>query len=81
MTNGILKTLEERTTMTSEPITMSARLKALEEPTDGEAFTRVNPWLPDEEGHKVGGDLEEGHCSGAIRSSVQLDRPIPSAED
>ncbi|KAK1282241.1 hypothetical protein QJS10_CPB22g00221 [Acorus calamus] len=32
------------------------------------------------EGHKVGGDLEEGHCSDVIRRSIQLDRPIPSAE-
>ncbi|KAK1283818.1 hypothetical protein QJS10_CPB21g00842 [Acorus calamus] len=37
--------------------------------------------LESTEGHKVGGDLEEGHCSGVIRRSVRLDRPIPSAED
>ncbi|KAK1303783.1 hypothetical protein QJS10_CPB11g01253 [Acorus calamus] len=32
------------------------------------------------EGHQVGGDLEEGRCSGVIRRSVRLDRPIASAE-
>ncbi|KAK1305646.1 hypothetical protein QJS10_CPA10g01762 [Acorus calamus] len=32
------------------------------------------------EGHKVGGDPEEGHLSSVIRRSIRLDRPIPSAE-
>ncbi|KAK1310616.1 hypothetical protein QJS10_CPA08g01324 [Acorus calamus] len=40
----------------------------------------VTSSLDTTEGHQVGGDLEEGCCSGVIRRSVRLDRPIPSAE-